>query len=442
MSNYRFRIKDYHVIQDADISLEGISVLAGENSSGKSTVLRWLNCVVRILNEYTRIMQWRGTREIARLARKINRAIMAFRVDEPSESALKILRLIDKVTSNSLSYKDSTIMLDHILEEFRHYLLEKELNPTKVNNFDRILSLFDIEKKSITESISLTDLIYNEISNHFEKIKERVKYKTEHFSYDTFGECIPLIIDQTVDVLPISIDLEFEEDGVTLLNENIYTPPVNLTDSIFLKSDEFVSEIDKRTIGKSLLFEQLTSAHEDAEILDDKQLIRKIKKLIDGDVIAEEDDTDFDNDGLSLYYVRKDGLKISLKAAATGIISLSYILRLLKNGWLTKNSVLIIDEPDAHLHPQWIVEYARILVLINKLLGTKIIMATHSPDMVAAIHSIAKKHEVLDKTHFYISEKVNDIHNKYIFKDLGCEIADIFDSFNIALERIDLYGNE
>ena len=47
MSFYRFTIRDYHSVEEADIRIDGITVLAGVNSSGKSTtVADAIECVV------------------------------------------------------------------------------------------------------------------------------------------------------------------------------------------------------------------------------------------------------------------------------------------------------------------------------------------------------------------------------------------------------------
>ena len=105
-------------------------------------------------------------------------------------------------------------------------------------------------------------------------------------------------------------------------------------------------------------------------------------------------------------------------------------------------TLLIIDEPEAHLHPQWIVEYAKLLVLLNKKIGMKILISSHNPDMVSAIQSISKKEDIIDSVHFYIAKKNNEEGFKYTYKDLGTEIGDIFKSFNIALSRIQMYGEQ
>lgn len=111
----------------------------------------------------------------------------------------------------------------------------------------------------------------------------------------------------------------------------------------------------------------------------------------------------------------------------------------LNNGKLRKDTLLIIDEPEAHLHPQWIVEYARMVILLNKKLGVKFFIASHNPDMVSAIKYIAQKEKVESGLNFYLAEKVENSY-VYNYKPLKTEIEDIFSSSNIAIERINQYG--
>ena len=143
-----------------------------------------------------------------------------------------------------------------------------------------------------------------------------------------------------------------------------------------------------------------------------------------------------------MYYERKDGkLLLPLDKIATGMKSFAYLFQLIKNGHLDDKTVLMIDEPEVHLHPQWIVVFARLLILIRKSLGVKIVLASHNPDFVAAIKAIAKKEQILDETNFYLAQSVDDDGFQYAFKPLGSDIEPIFNSFNIALERIRQYGD-
>ena len=52
MNSYRFTLEGYHAIKNADIILDGLTVLAGINGCGKSTISRWLYGFVRDSNEY------------------------------------------------------------------------------------------------------------------------------------------------------------------------------------------------------------------------------------------------------------------------------------------------------------------------------------------------------------------------------------------------------
>ena len=172
--------------------------------------------------------------------------------------------------------------------------------------------------------------------------------------------------------------------------------------------------------------------------IEGNKLLRRIKDILHGEARFVKTDSPFD--GGELHYLSSDNsIEINIEDTATGFKTFIYLQRLLENGYLDNETLLLIDEPEAHLHPQWVVEYARILVLLSKRLGVKVMVASHNPDMVAAIQSIAEREQMEDKVHFYIAEPNGD-GGKYQYKDLGIEISEIFKSFNIALSRIETYG--
>ena len=74
---------------------------------------------------------------------------------------------------------------------------------------------------------------------------------------------------------------------------------------------------------------------------------------------------------------------------------------LLKNGWLTTNTLLVIDEPEVHLHPKWQVEYCRIISLLVRK-GITVIVATHSPYIVQGLIKMTDLYEIKDRTNFYL----------------------------------------
>ena len=141
-----------------------------------------------------------------------------------------------------------------------------------------------------------------------------------------------------------------------------------------------------------------------------------------------------------LYFTRKsDNLIVKLENMATGIKTFAYLDRLLENGFLSYDTILILDEPEAHLHPQWIVEFARMLVRIHKDTGLYIMLASHDPDMVSAIRYVAEAESVLDRTNFYLAEQDSESQS-YTYRALGKDIEPIFASFNKSFELIEKYG--
>ena len=88
--------------------------------------------------------------------------------------------------------------------------------------------------------------------------------------------------------------------------------------------------------------------------------------------------------------------------------SFSLLQILYNNGFLDNKTLLIIDEPETHLHPEWIVQYARLVVMLNKELKVNFLIGSHNPDMVMAIKYIAKKELVKDSNavSFYFAKEL------------------------------------
>ena len=169
------------------------------------------------------------------------------------------------------------------------------------------------------------------------------------------------------------------------------------------------------------------------------KLLLRIKRILEGETVLNKDEL---SQRKNLHFVSSDNkINILLKDVATGYKSFSYIQRLLENGELTSETLLMIDEPEAHLHPQWIVEFARILVMLHKEIGVKIMIASHNPDMISAIQAIAEASGVIENTNFYLAEPYEGNPHQYVYRCLGQDIEDIFKSFNVAFDKINMYAN-
>ena len=92
---------------------------------------------------------------------------------------------------------------------------------------------------------------------------------------------------------------------------------------------------------------------------------------------------------------------------ASGSKSFGLIYLLLKAGVITKDSLLVLYEPENHLHPSWQIKYEEILckMVAN---GYYVLITSHSPYFIQALKTYATKYNIIDdKTEFYFAEKLN-----------------------------------
>ncbi len=99
----------------------------------------------------------------------------------------------------------------------------------------------------------------------------------------------------------------------------------------------------------------------------------------------------------------KSSNEFEMDNVAMGIKQFAIIYALIKNGYLTKDRILIFDEPEVHLHPKWQLEMAKVIVELVKN-GVKVVVNSHSPYMIEALKKYAEVENVYDKTNFYLAE--------------------------------------
>ena len=108
-------------------------------------------------------------------------------------------------------------------------------------------------------------------------------------------------------------------------------------------------------------------------------------------------------------YVYHEGTTdIYLQNISTGLKSFALIERLLESGKLKQQDVLILDEPEIHLHPEWQLIYAEMIVVLQKTFDLTILVTTHSPYFLEALEVYTKKHGIANKTRIYLAENDNN----------------------------------
>lgn len=139
------------------------------------------------------------------------------------------------------------------------------------------------------------------------------------------------------------------------------------------------------------------------------------------------------------YYVQ-DGAKIKTVNLATGSKMFSILKILLEKGKLNKDTMLILDEPEAHLHPKWQNAFAEVIALLVKKLDVNILLTTHSPNFMLALDAYMRKYDLNNKTNFYQTDLGEDGFVSYhcANDDLGV----IYDDFLQCLSQVKLLRDQ
>jgi len=105
------------------------------------------------------------------------------------------------------------------------------------------------------------------------------------------------------------------------------------------------------------------------------------------------------------FHLKKDGFVFSGNNVSSGVKALSVMDILSRGGYLNKESLIILDEPETNLHPKWQKKYAEAIVRLS-MKGVRIIVNTHSPYMLESLKAYSGFFNLPAK--FYFSHKVND----------------------------------
>ena len=385
-------------------------------------------------------------RDIVSALRTIIRDMQIFdRQDNRSSIRLSQLSLNLKEDEDLMDYYYRLSAHIDSIDNHIRILLDKQSNMDNRPNNKRSIIRAEHYIKLLSNLIDNSDImldaeiIFNKLKDIvLTKIKDSIK-NIEYRPIWLFRKEISSIFSQKMD------DAKFNfceyDNPITDWDNKILREPSIIQNSIYIDTPMAIGyHLDVRGYGywNDLIYTLKNTKPNYSTSTNVETLFQNISgdNIVSGQVYFNDDIV-----SQEFVYKRNDGQIFNLEECATGIKAFGILQMLLRNGVLSKNTLLIIDEPEAHLHPQWIVEYARMIVLMHKLIGIKFFIASHNPDMVAAIHRITQKEDLIARTHFYQTFAQKDSF-KYVYKDLGGSIAEIFESFNIALSRIQSYGRD
>lgn len=412
----RLKIENLAKISKADIVIDGVTVIAGDNNTGKSTVGKVLDSV---FNSSLGMEDKMETARIKLLADRLQKTIeqnIVYNSNGNSRSYgyprawyLNLSRRLLAVND-----KEQLNLLGGICEKL--FDDKKDGEHTNIINLMRE-QIWDIQR--ITEN-SLCENIYtnyfNEVFNN--QINSVFSDKEANIILTIKGKRIELSFQKNKCLKA--------ESNINILNSSVYLDDPFVLDELNNQNDRFLYsgfnhlQINKRNLCKKLIG-NMSDEIEDSSL---KQLLTNNKlqevlpilnKVVSGNVVKKQH---------YMYSLPEaESEPLDLNSLSAGLKSFVILKQLLMNGSLQDKDVVVLDEPEIHLHPEWQLIYAEIIVILQKVFDFSIVVTTHSSHFMEALELYSKKYGVGDKCHYYIARLQE---GEAVFEEVSHDLSKIY----------------
>lgn len=418
----RLILENVGKVQEADIKLDGITLIAGENNTGKSTVGKMLFCIFESFYKIERQISQERINTIGRhianfYHETFNRAGRKYSVHD----------LAAEFVHNKEQYVGDSRIIRKAIENFFE---NREINfdaiayqDTLEQLADKIYSVLFIEDTEIRRAIlqrtldSEFGMKIGFLNNESNYSKIQLEIRNSKIEFEVINnENINIIQDMSLNKEIIYIDDPFVLDDLQDLLPYRSAYGLNHRDSLL---DKIVRVKDTRDFGAL------------DEILVNKKLERifeTMNGICDGDLTVSEDGGNYS------YRTSELNGTLEISNLSTGIKSFIILKTLLRNGSINDNGVVILDEPEIHLHPEWQLKFAEVIVLIQKEFGVNILLNTHSPYFLNAIEVYVKKYGIEKKCKFYLTD---DNEGRTNIKDVTDQTELIYEKLARPLQDLE-----
>lgn len=435
------------IIKESEVLLDGLTVITGKNSSGKTTVGKVMYSLLSAGSDLEEAFEESRRTYLNSQLNKVEKTLrvrrsrhMHFRNRDKYlnhlDEIMTILALhdyrkfdADTMTAFMVAVKDAITDLNP--DSYKEYILDTRDKYSAVDdNFINVIYENFYEWKNEALEICWTTLglvsdkkvFYNFIKDRtsafliheFNKQIKPVRYKkyASKIELQSQGKCIVSasvraknqveFLEESSFVYPynrcIFIDNPFVIDRLTSEDDYFIYRDFNVDDSKSLITSEDISERDE-ILKELLIGAEKKNFFDDLELQNKyKSVFKEINKIVPGEFAKTSEG----------YFYVDEGASLSVKNLATGSKMFFMIKKLLLNGLIDNNTMLILDEPESHLHPEWINKFAEILVLLVENIKVNVLLTTHSPNLMLALNVYARKMQLADKAHFYLAEKCDD----------------------------------
>lgn len=394
----KLNIRNFAKIKEADILVDGITVIAGENNTGKSTVGKIVFSLFNALSGVEDEIRDERLKEME----YSNRFILQNYINGTGKSRITTTQNIYRL-SKRISECIGNLLKEH--DDISEQVIRQSVE-TEWNLFSRVVhivkeeterNIIDEIAENISEILKLPEqtIVLEVISRYFNNVfYSQINPLSENVDDETTVE---LEIKGKRNKIWFSDNKckEFESE-IDILHKAIYIDNPFIIDNLSEYNGTLMDELLRSLLTKSLNKKAVDGVVETVRVrekLDD--IFKALKEVVDGEIVTDRED----------FYLKNDNLSkpILLNNLSTGMKSFVILKMLLENGCISEKDVVILDEPEIHLHPQWQIVYAQMIVLLKKTFDLSVIVTTHSPYFVDALNLFSCEYGIDKKVNYYLS---------------------------------------
>lgn len=432
-------IRNLRKISCANIALDGITLVAGANGRGKSTISRAVAmfCALnlhmpelaraekarKILHCVERFFQKRGVRYIFyRDPSSINPAIFAEIFSEAFWNDPKsLIDWTDRYFSGRRIYSDT------IGSVFPR-------NPFNVPEYN---SGFVLLADQVRQYLQKEDDYFTGIVAR-RYMDAAFEHRWASFSYENLVTSLEISDGDTRTVIGLQNGNQQngESLGARFVSSVFYLEPIHILD--FADQLERVDTTiiqDRYAEGESVPINALTSERVVKEwppqyVEAKERVLNVMRNLINGRLVQSETTIDFEEE------IDRKVTSVPILALASGIKPMATIARALEKGAIFPEGLLVIDEPESNLHPEWQIAFAEFLVIMHKELNVRILLNTHSPYFLKALDFYARQKKCQKCSRYYTIDSSNDGDYRYVTREVTNDINELFADMHRPFSKV------
>lgn len=396
-------------LTSAEVEINTITLIAGLNSTGKSTVGKLLYCIFNSFYNFEK---------------KAEVTLKNFIANAFFETPFPFPSLDDCIEElYKLRFTQDADLIKKTITDFAG---EKFFNRRNQVIAERIIELLNLSDEDIYKRILQTKF-YSEFGNQIQNI---------------FADKKNANVVLTIKNEDISVSIKNDKIYGLKNFQNLKTEAIYIDDPFVLDNlsssmrNYYIRDNHKYHLQRKLASKVVTGTDMDVaiqELLASRQL-DKVYRLIDsvcnGNIIQESKST--------FAFQYEDSKKsLSIGNLSTGLKTFSIIKTLLVNGTLSQNGTIILDEPEIHLHPEWQKLLAEIIVIMQREYGMHILINSHSPYFINAIDVYAQKYNIRNSCKFYLAKDTDETHHFSELMDVSDNLEEINKLLFIPLQELE-----